>query len=272
MFGPVKQEQPIELLDYLSKILPPEKIRRISSKEVPPAVEAENEFLCMDTGAPFIMKTTFVRLMLKYSFELMPLKGNKLSIYEKRGRFGPDTKFVIFKVKYSELEARVRKDLYEIADLTKRQNVLRIMESHTAPPIAHLILGPFVNEPEEGQFCMDDMELFMQYVLGDKRLHEKAMPMARVGYGESEGRVFTEDAMQKDTTLQYRKGPVSVKYGDLALDMQKLVKQKMDDSAWCIVLRYSFWYISPDLMTLINRVKKEPRHVLCEMMRACEIH
>ena len=40
----------------------------------------------------------------------------------------------------------------------------------------------------------------------------------------------------------------------------------MDDSAWCIVLRYSFWYISPDLMTLINRVKKEPRHVLCEMM------
>ena len=168
MFGPVEQEQANTLVDYLAKIIPPGKIRRILRKEVPPAVEAENEFLCMDTGAPFMMKTTFVRLMLKYSFELMPLEGDKLSIYEKRGRFGPDTKFVIFKVKYSELEARVRKDLYEIADLTKRQNVLRIMDG-TAPPMAISYLDRLWRI-QEGQFCMDDMELFMNMFWATKAL------------------------------------------------------------------------------------------------------
>lgn len=265
MFGPVEEEQANKLVDYLSKIIPPGKIRRILRKEVPPAVEAENEFLCWDTGAPIMMKTTFVRLMLKYSFELMPLKGDKVSIYEKRGRFGPDTKFVIFKVKYSELEARVRKDLYEIADLTKQQNVLRIMESHTAPPTSHVILGPFVEKPDEGQFCMDDMELLKTYVFGDEELHKRAMPMASVGDGGSQGSVFTKDAMEKDETLEYRKGPLSVKYGDLARELQGLVRQKMDKDDYCIVLRYSVWFMSPESMILIKRVKEEPRRVLREI-------
>ena len=152
--------------------------------------------------------------------------------------------------------------LAEITDTRQHQAVFDILRVQPGPDVAHIALGPFSKDPQEGRFSTEDCAWFLDRVFSNPELLKAAVTMGRLGYdAESKGPALQQHATKENKALETTKSAVTVKHADMAPFLQKLVPCETDDDMF-IVFRYDISKLSPRLVLWMQKVKKEPWRVL----------